>query len=83
MTHLAIAKTRPSAILQAILQGFARHVVLYVFAGLVMAAAMLEAWWLNLPFDFQMVKIFSGPVLLILCVLIVCGPFQQWKGLVF
>ena len=55
------------------LHGFRRHALLYAFAAVVMATALVEAWVLNLPFDFQMVKIFSGPVLLILAVMILLG----------
>jgi PAP2 superfamily len=58
---------------RAIIDGFRRHGLLYAFAFLVMAAALTEAWWLDLPMDFQMVLIFSGPVLLILAVMVAVG----------
>jgi PAP2 superfamily len=73
MSDITIAPSRLNAIFASVMHGFYRHAVLYAFAALVMAAAVLEAWWLNLPFDFQMVKLFSGPVLLILSVLMVIG----------
>jgi PAP2 superfamily len=74
---LAIARPRPMAIMEAILAGFHRHAILYGFAGVVIATALLEAWLLQLPFDFQMVKIFSGPVLLILTVMILAGLVME------
>ncbi len=70
---LTVVSSRSAALLDAVLLGFRRHALLYGFAALVMAAALLEAYLLDLPFDFQMVKIFSGPVLLILAVMIVLG----------
>jgi len=74
---LSLSQTRLAAILDAVLHGFQRHLLLYVFAAVVMATALIEAWVLNLPFDFQMVKIFSGPVLLILAVMILFGLVME------
>jgi hypothetical protein len=62
-------RSQAAAILQAMREGFGRHALLYAFAAIVMATAIAEATLLHLPFDFQMVMIFSGPVLLILAVL--------------
>lgn len=59
--------------MDAVLAGFRRHALLYAFAALVMAAAVAEAWLLSLPLDFQMVKLFTGPVLLILAVMVLLG----------
>jgi hypothetical protein len=70
---LVFAPNRMAALGEAVLFGFRRHALLYAFALVVLVTAMFEAWALNLPFDFQMVKIFSGPVLLILAVMILVG----------
>ncbi len=70
---IVLTQSRLAAIAEAVLTGFRRHALLYGFAAVVMATALTEAWVLNLPFDFQMVKLFSGPVLLILCVMIIAG----------
>jgi PAP2 superfamily len=70
---LAIHQNRLTAILDAVLLGFRRHALLYGFAGVVMLTALGEAWALDLPFDFRMVMLFSGPVLLILSVMILGG----------
>jgi hypothetical protein len=70
---LALPYSRLTEILDAIVSGVRRHAVLYAFASLVMVAALIEAWWLALPLDFKMVMIFSGPVLMILALLILIG----------
>ena len=70
---LVLPPSRPWAVLEAVLHGFRRHALLYGFAAIVMVAALGEAWVLDLPFDFQMVKLFTGPVLLILGVMILLG----------
>ncbi len=75
MTAAAItpARARLAEIPRAILLGFRQNLILYGFAVVVMASALAEAWWLRLPFDFQMVMIFSGPVLMILAILMLAG----------
>jgi hypothetical protein len=60
-------------LLAVILQGFRNNRILYAFAGLVFVAAVLEAAILGLPMDFNMVLIFSVPVLLVLTVMILLG----------
>jgi PAP2 superfamily len=70
---LSSSPTHASRILEAVRDGFGRHALLYGFAGLVLAAALAEAAVLHLPFDFEMVMIFSGPVLLILLVMVMAG----------
>lgn len=70
---LAPPLPRLSAIAEAVLSGFRRHALLYAFAAFVMAAATLEARLLGLPLDLQMVKLFTGPVLLILVIMILLG----------
>ncbi|MFO1034399.1 MAG: phosphatase PAP2 family protein [Hyphomicrobiales bacterium] len=75
MTAESLAPSRSQAALIAatVLAGFRSHGFLYGFAGLVLLAALAEAAILKLPFDFEMVMIFSGPVLLILMVLMMAG----------
>ena len=68
---------RVSAVAEAVLVGFRQNLVLYGFAGIVTLAAVAEAIWLGLPLDFQMVMIFSGPVLMILAILILCGLLME------
>ena len=70
---LFLPSGRTAAYVEAVLSGFRRHALLYAFAAIVMATALTEAWLLDLPLDFQMVMLFSGPVLMILCLMIVFG----------
>ena len=57
----------------AILQGFRSNGLLYGFAGAVFIAALLEAALLGLTFELNMVFLFSGPVLMVLTVMILLG----------
>jgi hypothetical protein len=70
---LPLPASRLSALGEALLRGVRQNAILYAFAALVMVTAIAEAYWLSLPFDFRMVMIFSGPVLLILAVMIMLG----------
>jgi hypothetical protein len=60
-------------LLAAILEGFRANRILYAFAGLVFVAAVLEAVILGLPMNFNMVLIFTVPVLTILIFMILIG----------
>lgn len=75
MNSIALSKTgKPGADhLAAVLRGFKANRLLYGFAGLVFVSALLEAVVLGLPVDFSMVLIFSGPVVLVLLVMIALG----------
>ena len=56
-----------------IIHGIRAHALLYIFAAFVCAVAIAESLWLGLPIDLQMVMIFSGPVLMLLGVMIFLG----------
>ncbi len=70
---LALPSSRLLATLDAILHGFRRHALLYGFAAVVTACALAEAWVLNLTFEFQMLRLFSVPMLLLLFLMILAG----------
>ena len=70
---LAARPAAGSSHLTAVLDGFKANRLLYGFAGLVFAAAVLEATLLGLPLDFGMVMIFTGPVLLVLVLMVLLG----------
>jgi hypothetical protein len=72
-TSVNFGANRLSVTLAAIRQGVRVHALLYFFALLVCTLAALESYWLGLPLDLQMVIIFTGPVLLVLVVMIVVG----------
>ena len=65
------AQDRPTS--SSILNGFASNRLLYGFAGFVFLAAVVEALALGLPLDFGMVLIFTGPVVLMLLVMMIVG----------
>ena len=67
----------PQNYLQILLLGFHGNRLLYGFALFVCATAITEALVLNLPLDFAMVLIFSGPVLIVLAVMIVLGLLME------
>ncbi len=70
----AIAGTaRLTETLSAIRDGLRVHALLYVFALFVCTMAVLESMWLGLPLDLKMVMIFSGPVLVVLAVMMLAG----------
>ncbi|MDP1701142.1 MAG: phosphatase PAP2 family protein [Aestuariivirga sp.] len=56
-----------------IVHGIRAHALLYIFAAFVCAVSIAESLWLGLPIDLQMVMIFSGPVLMLLGVMIFFG----------
>jgi PAP2 superfamily len=65
---------RPGAAHAAALRaGFVSNRLLYGFAGFVFLSALLEALLLDLPLDFGMVLIFSGPVLIVLLLMVLLG----------
>jgi hypothetical protein len=69
----ATTLTPPNTHLATILQGFKANRLLYGFAILVGVIALLEAVLLKLPMDFAMVMIFTGPVLIVLVLMIMLG----------
>jgi hypothetical protein len=75
MNSIAITSTPKAgaAHVAAVLKGFKSNRLLYGFAGFVFVCAVIEAWSLGLPMDFGMVLIFTGPVLVVLAVMIVLG----------
>ncbi|MBI2718030.1 MAG: phosphatase PAP2 family protein [Rhizobiales bacterium] len=75
MTYALAARAWPrlAATVAAIRRGFASHALLYGFALIVCSLAVLESFWLGLPLDLQMVLIFTGPVLLVLAVMMAVG----------
>jgi hypothetical protein len=66
-------QNRLTETISAIHQGVRANAILYIFALSVCALAILESLWLGLPIDLDMVVIFSGPVLLLLFVLLIIG----------
>ena len=56
-----------------IIHGIRAHALLYIFAAFVCLVSVAESLWLGLPIDLQMVMIFSGPVLMLLGVMIFFG----------
>ena len=75
MSTLTLQSTTSAAntYVKTILAGFIANRLLYGFAFLVIIAALAEALILDLPMDFGMVLIFSGPVLLVLALMIMVG----------
>lgn len=74
---LALPHSRLTAIGDAVLHGFRRHAVLYAVAGVVVGAALLEAFILGLPMDFTMLKMFSGPMVLIVLFMTLAGLVME------
>jgi hypothetical protein len=58
---------------KAIVHGIRVNGLLYGFALFVCTAAVLESLWLGLPIDLKMLMIFTGPVILVLAVMMVMG----------
>ncbi len=73
MTAFAHATGQASQTLSAIRAGVRTHALLYAFALFVLTAAVLESTILGIPLDLQMVMIFTGPVLLVLLVMMIVG----------
>lgn len=73
MNTLALPQTRLAETLNALRDGVRSHALLYVFALFVLTAAVLESQLLDIPLDLQMVMIFSGPVLLVLLIMMIIG----------
>ena len=65
--------SRLAETLAALRHGVRAHALLYFFALFVCSAAVAESLWLGLPLDLHMVMIFSGPVLVVLAVMMVIG----------
>ena len=70
---IAASSARLAATVAALRDGVRTHALLYVFALLVCIAAVFESLLLGLPLDFKMVIVFSGPVLLLLLVMMTIG----------
>ena len=70
---IAASPARLPATLSAIRAGIRVHAMLYAFALFVCTAAVVESLWLGLPLDLEMVLIFSGPVLLLLLLMMAIG----------
>ncbi len=64
---------RLSETVSHIIHGIRTHALLYIFAAFVCLVSVAESLWLGLPIDLQMVMIFSGPVLMLLGVMIFFG----------
>ncbi|WP_373505927.1 phosphatase PAP2 family protein [Aestuariivirga sp.] len=77
MTSLAVPVSRAAETLNAIRDGLRTHALLYSFALFVLTAAVLESQVLGIPLDLQMVMIFSGPVLLVLLVMMIIGLAKE------
>lgn len=77
LAHATYAPGRIGETLAAIRGGIRTHALLYAFALFVVTAAVLESQLLGIPLDLQMVMLFSGPVLLVLAVMIVIGLAQE------
>ena len=69
----AVSPGRIMAILGAIRQGFRDNALLYGFALFVCSAAAAESLWLGLNIDPKMIMILTGPVFLLLAVMMVLG----------
>jgi hypothetical protein len=64
----------------AVRQAVRSHALLYGFALLVCAAAILESHLLGLPLDLQMVMLFTGPVLIVLAMMMATGlAVETWR----
>jgi hypothetical protein len=75
MTNAALTfqRGRIAETFQAIRDGLRIHALLYCFALFVLTAAVVESQALRIPLDLQMVMIFSGPVLVVLVIMIIIG----------
>jgi hypothetical protein len=62
-----------SKLVSSVVAGFRSNRLLYGFAGFVFLAAIAEATVLGLALDFDMVLIFTGPVLLVLLIMVMLG----------
>ena len=65
--------SRLSGTVAHLVQGLRAHALLYLFATFVSLVSVAESAWLGLPIDIKMVMIFSGPVLMLLGVMIFAG----------
>jgi hypothetical protein len=70
MTSLALPQR---GLFDTLRDGLRSHALLYCFALFVLTAAVAESQFLGIPLDLQMVMIFSGPVLLVLVVMMIAG----------
>lgn len=66
-------QSRLSGTVAQLVQGLRAHALLYLFATFVSLVSLAESAWLGLPIDIKMVMIFSGPVLMLLGVMIFAG----------
>jgi hypothetical protein len=74
---IVVSQGRIAETLNAIRDGVRVHALLYCFALFVVTAAVLESQILGIPLDLQMVMLFSGPVLLVLMIMILIGLAQE------
>lgn len=77
MNSLALPIPRMTSIICALRQGIRAHALLYGLALLVLTAAIIESQALGIPLDLQMVMIFSGPVILVLIVMMIIGLARE------
>lgn len=77
MTSLALRPSRMAKIVSQIHTGLRTHALLYGFALLVITSAVLESQLLRIPLDLEMVILFSGPVLLVLLIMMVAGLARE------
>ncbi len=77
MTSIAVPASRMNDIISTLRQGIRSHALLYAFALVVLTAAVLESQLLGIPLDLQMVMIFSGPVLLVLIIMMIVGLARE------
>lgn len=70
---LPLVPRRAVATLLAVQHGVRVHALLYAFALFVLTAAVAESLALGIPLDLRMVMLFSGPVLLVLLVMVMAG----------
>ena len=73
VTSLALPQSRIAETISALRDGVKSHALLYAFGLMVLTAAILESQLLGIPLDLQMVMIFSGPVLLVLIIMMIIG----------
>lgn len=77
MTSIAISETRMTVIFATLRTGLRVHALLYCFALFVITSAILESQLLGIPLDLEMVMLFSGPVLLVLVIMIIVGLAKE------
>jgi hypothetical protein len=77
MTSLAVGRNRMTDIFTAIRNGVRAHALLYGFALFVLSSAVLESQLLGIPLDLDMVMIFSGPVVLVLIIMMIAGLARE------